>query len=304
MTARCVRPRQQGATMVEFTVVAPILTLIGLLVIQWALTFHARNVINHAGFMAARAGSVAGAQLPAIEEAYVRALAPLYGGGRNLVEVEAAVVRARAAMAGNLRIELLNPVTESFADWHDPALAQRLGVQRRVIPNEGLALRSTNPVGASSGQTLSDANVLKLRITHGVELGVPMASNLIRFLLRWRDDGQDAFASAVVANGRLPMHVDVTLHMQSAAIEQDATIAIAGRTHAGVGRVAADVSRRAEEPACLTAACGVTAAARDPGLTTGPPTPRSAAPPATPADPGAGADSCTATDGSCPFCPG
>jgi uncharacterized membrane protein YgcG len=315
-TSRSIR-RQRGASMIEFTIVAPILTLIGLLVIQWALTFHARNVIQHASFMAARAGSTAGAQLPAIEEAYTRALAPLYGGGRGLIEIETSVLRARADLAGQLRIEVLNPTRESFTDWHDPVLAQRLGLDRRVIPNEGLALRADHPVGAASGQTLADANVLKLRITQGVELDVPLAADLIRFVLRWRDDGRDAFVSALIAGGRLPMHVDATLHMQSAAIEQDATIAVAGRAHAGEGREASDLSQRGDEPDCVTVACSVTAPA---GSSSGGPGGAGgsggsgqsggsgAAPaPLTPADPGggggAGGGACTRTDGTCPFCP-
>lgn len=311
MTHRFKARRQRGASMVEFTLVAPVLTLIGLLTIQWALTFHARNLINHASFMAARAGSTAQAQLPAIEEAYTRALAPLYGGGRNLLEIEASMLRARADLAGNLRIEVLNPTRESFADWHDPALAQRLGLDRRVIPNDGLALRTDNPVGATSGQTLADANQLKLRITHGVELGVPMAANLIRFVLRWRDSGGDAFATALVANGRMPMHFDVTLHMQSAAVEQDATVAVAGRANAGVDREPADLSQRGEEPECVSVSCGVTRPPSDGAPEPGSPAPGTPTPPPaplTPADPGgggtgAGGDLCTGPNGTCPYCP-
>jgi TadE-like protein len=293
------RPLQRGASMVEFTIVAPVLSLIGLLVIQWALVFHARNTVNHASFMAARAGSTGQAQMATMDEAYHRALAPLYGGGRNLLEVEAAVLRARADLAGNMRLELLNPTAESFDDWADAALQQRLGLQARVIPNDGLALQAEHRVRAASGQTLADANLLKIRITHAMDLRVPLANTVIRFMLRFRDDGRDAFVTNAIARGRLAMHFDATVHMQSAAVEQEETVAVAGRANAAEGRDAADVSDRGEEPVCVTVACTVT---RSPGSTGS-----SGSAPLTPAEPGGGGagggSACDPATGQCPYCP-
>jgi hypothetical protein len=304
----------RGASMVEFTIVGPLITLIGLLIVQWALVFHARNVTNHAAFMAARAGATGQAQPEAIERAYARALAPLYGGGRDLAEVELAAARALADLPGRVRIELLNPVAESFADWADPALQQRLGTAGRTIPNDGLSLLSAaeaRRTGGSSGQTLADANQLKLRITHGLELRVPMAATVMRFVARRADDGRDPFATALLAQGRLPMVFDVMVPMQSPAVESAATVARGSPT-----------SPTPPSPApmpsldCLTVGCTVARAdlpvpaVPPPGATpptrppAGLPPAPSPAPPSPPArDPPGGGGACTATDGSCPFCP-
>lgn len=220
------RGHQCGATLVEFTLVAPVITLLGLLCLQWALTFHARNQLQHAGFMAARAGATGQAQPAAILSAYTRALAPLYGGGRSVAEVELAAGRAEADLVGRMRLEIVNPSTESFDDWADPALQQRLAAPRRVIPNDGLSLLSAQralTVGLHSRQTLADANQLRLRITTGLPLQVPFAAPLVRQVLRWSDDGRDAFVSGLLADGRMPVTVDVMVRMQSPAMESAAT---------------------------------------------------------------------------------
>jgi Flp pilus assembly protein TadG len=48
----CCDPVQRGSAMIEFAVVAPIITLLGLALLQYAMLFFAKNQINHAGFMA------------------------------------------------------------------------------------------------------------------------------------------------------------------------------------------------------------------------------------------------------------
>ena len=70
--------RQHGSVMIEFTIVGPIITLLGLAILQYGLLFFAKNQINHASFMAARAGSVGNADVGKVKTAYIRALIPLY----------------------------------------------------------------------------------------------------------------------------------------------------------------------------------------------------------------------------------
>jgi hypothetical protein len=180
--------------------------------------FFAKNQINHAAFMAARAGAVANADLTAVRLAYARALVPLYGGGTTPAELAASLARTQADMV-NVKIDLLNPTKESFADWNDADLQEKLGSGgQRVIPNTGLAL-ATQRVGASSGQTLQDANLIKLRITQGYLPKGPLVRNIYQVYWHWLDDGSDLFHSKMVAAGRTPVVTYVTLHMQSDAIE-------------------------------------------------------------------------------------
>jgi len=221
-------PRQRGAAMVEFTVVGPVITLLGLALLQYGLLFFARNGFNHAAFMAARAGAVGNASLARVQAAYERALIPLYGGGRNSTELAQALARARADVAANVRIELLNPSRASFDDWNDPALQRALGQSRRVIPNANLAFRNAAEVRPRSGQNIHDANLIRLRITQGYAPPVPLVRQLYSQYLRWQDPGTDAFRTQLLADGRIPVVMHVTLQMQSDAIEPDSPSAPAG----------------------------------------------------------------------------
>src|SRR5207249_3564111 len=121
------RVRQRGAAMIEFVIVGPVLTLLGLAILQYGMLFFAKNQINHAAFMAARAGSMGHASLAEAKTAYIRAMVPMYGGGRNATELAEAFAKASGDVATSTRIELLNPTKESFADWNDPELQAIVG---------------------------------------------------------------------------------------------------------------------------------------------------------------------------------
>lgn len=217
--------------MLEFTVVAPLITLMGLAILQYGLLFFSRNQINHASFMAARAGSVTHARPGDIRQAYLRAMVPLYGGGTSTAELARAKARAVADLQGNLRIDLINPTRESFDDWSEPYLEQKYGA--RAIPNAGQAARDKRP-GSRSGQSVQDANLIKIRVTHGYELKIPLVRGIYRHYLHWLDDGSDPFHTDLIARGRLPVIAQATLHMQSDAIESDATVSVAS-TDSGSG---------------------------------------------------------------------
>lgn len=219
--------RQRGVSLIEFAVVAPILTLLGLTLVQYGLLFFAKSQINHASFLAARAGSTGNASLDTVRQRYGVALAPLYGGGASAAELAQAQAAAAVDVAAHTRIELLNPTRESFDDWHSPVLQARLKESRRVIPNSHQDLprdahgndRRQTDVGATSGQTIQDANVLKLRVTHGYPMSVPVVAGIYRAYLNWMDPKTDAFHTGLIAAGRVPVVSTVTLEMQSHAVE-------------------------------------------------------------------------------------
>lgn len=218
---RCARPAY-GASMTEFVVAAPVLLLIGLALLQYTLLFVARNQVNHAAFMATRSGSMQNATADSISTAYLRHLAPLYGGGSNAAEVAQAVARATADMQGNYRIELINPGKASFDDFNDPALKEVLKTEARVIPNSSLALRNPAIIGRQSGQNIFDANLIKIRITHGYKPGVLLVGRVFAKALEAAQEAsknKDDFAARLIAAGRVPITTDITLHMNSPAIE-------------------------------------------------------------------------------------
>lgn len=242
--------------MVEFAVVGPVLTLLGLALLQYGLLFFAKNGFNHAAFMAARAGSVGNASLASVQQAYVRALVPLYGGGRNSAELAQAYARAQADVNANLRIELLNPTKESFDDWNEPALQQAVGQGRRVIPNGNLAFKDPGEVRKQSGQNIHDANLIKLRFTQGYAPQVPLVRQVYSQYLKWLDPGTDAFHTSMVAAGRIPVVTHVTLQMQSDAIEPDRPVSMPGLGNNGSpGDPGEPPVGDTPPPACSTAGC-------------------------------------------------
>ncbi|MES2161635.1 MAG: DUF192 domain-containing protein [Pseudomonadota bacterium] len=228
---------QQGSAMIEFTIVGPIITLLGLSVLQYGMLFFARTQINYAGFMAAREGATANASVDSVYTAYLHALVPMYGGGQTPDDLANSLTKAAEDIGpnsvGNVNIELLNPTKESFADWNDPVrqIALHTGT-RRVIPNSGQAYKDQK-IGATSGQTIQDANLIKLRITQGYLPKVPLVKNLYASYLKWLDPHTDAFHTKLIADGRIPVVTSVTLHMQSDAIEPGAPVSSPGPGNGG-----------------------------------------------------------------------
>jgi hypothetical protein len=228
------RRRQRGATTIEFIFAGSILTLLGLAILQYGMLFFAKNQINYAAFMAARAGSMGHASLDQAKAAYVRAMVPLYGGGRDSVELAEAFGKAKKDIESFTRIELLNPTKESFADWNDPALQAIVGKGKakgggdaRVIPNSGLSAQSIK-VGPTSGQSIQDANLIKLRITQGYQPKIPLVRGIYATALQFLDNKSDTFYTALLADERIPVVSYVTLHMQSDAIEPENPVSSPG----------------------------------------------------------------------------
>ncbi|GIZ52342.1 DUF192 domain-containing protein [Noviherbaspirillum aridicola] len=255
--------RQGGAGMVEFIVVGPILTMLGLSVLQYGMLFFAKNQVNHAGFMAARAGAMMNASVNAIEDAYVDALIPAYGGGTSAGELAEARQRARTDLTGRpdgrmLAIEMLNPTKESFDDWNDAGLQQTVGNSRRVIPNSELALRDPGRIGSQSGQSIHDANLIKLRITHAYEPKVPVAGTVFNRYLRWMDNGSNPDYSRMLSAGRIPLVTHVTLNMHSDAIEPPNPVSMPGPGNNGrPSDPGTPPANGNPPPSCLTAGCTV-----------------------------------------------
>lgn len=257
--SRMTRPfpwRQRGAAMLEFAVVGPVVTLLGLASLQYSLLFFAKNQMNHATFMAARAGSTGHADLGAIQDAYVRALIPVYGGGTNAIELAAAYENAAADVAANARIELLNPTKESFDDWNDSELQATLGRGRRVIPNGGLAFKDPEAIGSHSGQNIQDANLIKIRITHGYLPRVPLMGLIYTRYLAWLDTGSDAFNTQLIQSGRIPVVTHATVQMQSDAIEPANPASLPGPGNNGHPTDPGEPPTvSTEAPDCLTIGC-------------------------------------------------
>lgn len=237
--------RQRGAGLAEFVVIAPTVLAMCLAMLQFGLVFHARGSLHYAAFEGARAAALEHAAPAAARQAMVRALTPFYGGGRDLAELVRATARARADLDLALQIEILSPTRESFDDYHSPAAARTLGTRARVIPAHSLGLRdcppdrqdcAADPAHNRSGQTLADANLLKLRLTWGLpaRAQVPLAGRFFVWAVRALNPGdQGSFRHALLQAGRIPVVAHATVRMQSDAIESAAVVSSPGPGNAG-----------------------------------------------------------------------
>jgi hypothetical protein len=182
--------KQQGATMVEFVIVSPIAILLLLGIIQLALMMVAKQVLNQATLLAARAGAVQNAQKDPMQQALNRALLPFY---QNTFDTNAYSRLTNAALAEVLsppvlNIEILNP---SQAVFNDFGLTDNNN--NTYIPNDSLEYRDHSYAGPQSGLTIQDANALKIRVTYGYQLKVPLMQSVFKSVMCGFDTGVDAF---------------------------------------------------------------------------------------------------------------
>lgn len=247
----------RGIAAVETLLAAPVVLLLGLSVLQWALVFHGHQAVSHAAIEGARAGSVAHGSGAAVNRGLARGLAPWMFGASDPVEFAQAVERAAAELArgraaGWAAWRRISPTQESFADWGVPARDDEgepiAGVVE--IPNDNLGLaagtampagaiageRRGQPIGAASAQTLADANMLKIEFTYGVPLVVPFVGRFAARVMQEVDGCSGAAPArawacahyaALDARGRAlprwPVRVSAAIRMQSPVRDVDAS---------------------------------------------------------------------------------
>jgi hypothetical protein len=240
------RRAARGATLAEAVVVLPLFLFLVLAILQAALVFHAKSSLHHATHEAARAGTVQHASLEAMRAALQRALVPYYGGGRTAAEIAASAAAVAADMAtGAVRIDILSPTRESFADYNSPQLQAAWASPEPVIPNAGLDELAcprdvphcaADPSRNASGQSLADANLLKLRITYGIppRKQLPMVGRFITWALDRLDAARgDPFKQALIEAQRIPIVAHTVMRMQSDAIRNTAMVSAAGPGNGG-----------------------------------------------------------------------
>jgi hypothetical protein len=206
--------RQSGVATVEFAIVALVaLVPLVLAVLQLGLLYVTKHTVQHATFLAARAGAVSHGSRPEMLRYLAKGLAPLHSGAtRDLGPedlpraVAAAYARAyaEAQRPDRTRLRVLNPTRASFEDFE----RTRRGV--REIPNVFVHGRP----GPRSGQTLEDANLLKLRVDYCAPLVVPLIDRIVTTALRRLDP--DPFRQQCYWARRLPVAGHALVHMHSA----------------------------------------------------------------------------------------
>ena len=189
--------------MVESLIALPVLLILGLSMLQIALLMHARDALHLAALEAARAGSVGRADPRAIEAGLARGLVPLLAPSSGTDDPVRQLAHAAARVdeglrAGWTRWRQLSPTRESFVDWGRPGrdasglpgpwveiVVDHIGTEAVLrTPASGSAgRRAEAAIGIASGQTLTDAALLRIEVVHGVPAVVPLAGRLIAFTL-------------------------------------------------------------------------------------------------------------------------
>lgn len=227
-----------GVASTETLLAVPLVLLLGLSALQWGLVFQGRQAVAHAAIEAGRAGSVDHAAAEAIERGLARGIAPWLYGASGPEDHASSIQRAQTHLqvgiaSGWVAWRRLAPTAQSFADWAEPARDDRgLAIEGVLeIPNDNLTLRiggrlpaggvagyrSGEPIGAASGQTLADANLLKIEVVYGVPLTVPMIGRVAAWIMRGVD-GCGAGAASGDATARPPRLGTIDLGRPASAV--------------------------------------------------------------------------------------
>jgi len=231
--------RQSGATLVEFAIVTPFALLLVLAIIQLGLMYSAKELVNEGAFMAARAGAVQNAQVDKITDVMVRSLVPFYQDTTNTDDLSRLAQALANATTDTvcipfvhcfLKVEVLNPTPAAFDDF---GITSNASDGHTYIPNDNLEYRPHSFQGDSSHYSIQDANALKIKVTYGYELKVPLMKAVFSAIMCGVDSGIGAFGRQEVpgantnnctdfySQGRVPLVSYATVQMQTPAWKPD-----------------------------------------------------------------------------------
>ncbi len=176
-----------GASMVEFIIVLPILLLLCLGILQFGLLYQAKSTLDYAALQAARAGALNNGKSASMKAGLARGLTPLYARTSSLAGQQQALLASNLDLMkpGAYQIDVINPTSAAMQDFG--RTGEYAGANVQQIPNDTLMFRNTS-VGSSSGLTIQDANLLKIRVTYCYEMYVPFANRTIFSLMNKIND--------------------------------------------------------------------------------------------------------------------
>ncbi len=212
--------RARGQTIVEFIVILPVLLLLVLGIVQFALVFMAKSTLDTAAYEGVRQGTLHNASASSIKQGIGKGLTPLYQkflqGGQSYANY--LLARTQASTVANnpldVELEILNPTKAAFLTYGEQIAVN--GKTYTEIPNSRLMWRSTVVSGA--GENIQDTNLLKIRVHYCYPLFVPLVGAAIKTMVASKlIPAGGAFNTQCYANNGLPMQSDATMLMQSPA---------------------------------------------------------------------------------------
>lgn len=195
---------QQGVSMIETLITMPVMLMLGFSGWQAALMYEAQSTLNHAAFMAARAGSMQNMNFDSMYAAFERTI--------SIIEREDGVriARGRDDPRDIARIFIANPTVEVFQGgdrWAlPPGQCTVCGPGEFELPFTHLALRDRTERG---GISIQDANILRIKVIYHYELTVPVVGDLIGSF------SENPFGGVIPT---FPLTAVATVRMQSPAL--------------------------------------------------------------------------------------
>ncbi|MFK7962861.1 MAG: TadE/TadG family type IV pilus assembly protein [Burkholderiaceae bacterium] len=196
-TGRLLAWQGRGVAIIEWLVAIPIVLMIGLLSLQWAIIWQARHAAEYAAFLAARASATERGDAQSLERGMAEGLGPWWGISQTPQQVARL---AEGLQAGWLAWERVWPPPTVFQDFAEQAIDAhgRPVSGARELPNDNLRFRS-DAAGARSGVNVQEANRIAVQLTLGVPLQVPLVSALIVKVMQRLDDCSAAQPLQLVA---------------------------------------------------------------------------------------------------------
>ncbi len=202
--------------MVESLIALPVIILLLMGAVEWARIYEAKVTADHAVTVAARTGSFNNASPASLYRGLAKGLLPYYAPGKG--QWQNTLTRVSQQLVRDSQVRVLNPTREAFQDFgiSDGGIT--------YLPNDALHRKPTTR-GNSSGLNIQDANLLKVEVTWGLPLRMPVISDLITnfgevFL------ASNAFERQLYARGQLPITSSTALRMQSPVILGDHILSI------------------------------------------------------------------------------
>ena len=222
---------QRGQAMVEMVVISFVTLLLLFSIIQFALLYNAKTVLNYAAFEAARIGALNYSHPQSMRLALAQKLAilepvdsdPNDTSYQKLVDQQTAFMSNFDSIACIRRI---NPPSSS-SHWVGNQLAAQTSSS---ILNDHLIHRDATPLGDPL-QSIQDANLLKISVTYCPKMIVPIVSTAIKrlMLVAYHDSDPDpidgwevtvdpiSFHKQCYENDRFPMVAQALVRMHTPA---------------------------------------------------------------------------------------
>lgn len=163
--------------MTEYIIILPVLLMLVLGAVQFALLYQIKSTLNYAVFVGARQGALKNGKTNSIKDGIAAGMTPLYTFEPDMGSMLKGRAIAMIEVFNPLttKLEVLSPTDKAVEDFGIDDPESTAATKPKIIPNDNLTYRPTD-AGAKSGINIQDANLLKIRVTYCAKLVVPLAN--------------------------------------------------------------------------------------------------------------------------------